>query len=60
MDWNVKLYIQTAAVRFGAGLKLTSPLYSTSYTGAAFMLLSWQESVELEGGGKEKKIDLLS
>lgn len=52
MDWNLKLYIQSVAVRVWGGLKLTSPLYSTSYTGTAFILLSWHESAELEGGGK--------
>lgn len=34
--------------RVWGGLKLTSPLYSASYTGTAFVLLSWQGSAELE------------
>lgn len=48
--------------RVCGGLKLTSPLYSTSYTGTAFILLSWHESAELEGGesGEREKNTLTS
>ena len=55
MDWNVKLYIQPAAVGVRGGLKLTSPLYGASYTGTAFILLSWHERADLEGGKKKEE-----
>lgn len=49
MDWNVKLCIQPAAAGFVEDLNSIHP-YSTSYTGTAFIMLSWHESAELEGG----------
>ena len=54
-DWNVKLYIQPAAVGFGEDLNSLHPLYNASYTGAAFLLLSWHESSELRGGGNRRR-----
>lgn len=53
MDWNVKLCIQPAAAGFVEDLNSLHP-YSTSYTGTAFIMLSWHESAELEGGEREK------
>lgn len=59
VDWNVKLCIQPAAAGFVEDLNSLHP-YSTSYTGTAFIMLSWHESAELEGGesGEREKITL--